>query len=110
MVAADSFLLLFPKHSAELHSQLYPKKKSGVRLIAVGKELRRLIAECLANEANSEAIELADCLQLGTGTSGGDEANIHPSQITYDNIVSAQSHEGVLQIDFQNAFDLVKRS
>ena len=38
------------------------------------------------------------------------EAIIHLSKIRYDNIVSAQMDEGVLQIDFQNAFNSVKRS
>ena len=32
------------------------------------------------------------------------------SNITYDNIVSAQTDQGVLQIDFQNTFNSVKRS
>ena len=86
------------------------KKKSGVRPIAVGEVLRRLIAKCLVSEAKSGAIELFDSLQLGVGISRGAEAIIHSSKITYDNIVSAQTDEGVLQIDFQNAFISVKRS
>ena len=81
-----------------------------MRPIAVGEVLRCLIAKCLASEAKSEAVELFDCLQLGVGISGGAEAIIHSSKITYDNIVSAQPDEGVLQIDFQNAFNSVKRS
>ena len=67
-------------------------------------------AKCLASEAKSEAIELFDSLQLGVGVCGGAEAIIHSSQITYDNIVSAHSYDGVLQIDFQNAFNSVKCS
>ena len=60
------------------------KKKGGVRCIAVGEVLRRLIAKCLASAAKSRSIELSDSLQLGVSVS------IHPSKITYDNIVSAQ--------------------
>ena len=86
------------------------KKKVGVRLIAFGEVLRRLIAKCLVSEAKSGAIELFDSLQLGVGISGGTEAIIHSSKITYDNIVSAKTDESVLQIDFQNAFNSVKRS
>ena len=86
------------------------KKKGGVRPIAVGEVLRRNIAKFLASEAKSEAIELFDSLQLGVGVSGGAEAVIHSSKIIYDNIVSAQTDKGVLQIDFQNAFNSVKRS
>ena len=62
----------------------------------------------MGSEAKSEEIELYDSLQLGVGVSGGAEAIISSSKITYDNIVSAQSEEGVLQIDFQNAFHSVK--
>ena len=84
------------------------KKKDGVRPIAVGEVLRRLIAKCLASDAKSEAIELFDSLQLGVSISRGAEAIIHSSKITYNNIVSAQTDKGVLQIDFQNAFNSVK--
>ena len=78
------------------------KKKSGVR--PIGELLRRLIAKCLASEAKPEAIELFDSRQLGVGVSGGGEAIIYSSKITYENKVSAQSDEGVLQIDFQKRF------
>ena len=64
----------------------------------------------MAVEAKSGAIELFDSLQLGVGISRGAEAIIHSSKNTYDNIVSSQTDEGVLQIDFQNAFNSVKRS
>ena len=74
--------------------------------IAVGKVLRRLIAKCLLKEAKSGANELFDSLKWGVGA----EAISHSSKITYDNIVSAQTDEGVLQIDYQNAFNSVKRS
>ena len=77
------------------------KKKSGRPICEM---LRRLIAKCPANEAKPEAIELFDSLQLGVGVSGGAEAIIHSSKITYDNKVSAQSDDGVLQIDFQKRF------
>ena len=104
---------LFPVFVSKAHCcaplTALSKKKGGVRPIAVGEVLRRLIAKCLASEAKSEAIELFDSLQLGVGISGGAEAIIHLSKITYDSIVSAQTDEGVLQIDFQNAFNSVKR-
>ena len=86
------------------------KKKGGVRPIAVSEILRRLIAKCLVKEAKSEAIELFDSIQLGVGVSGGAEAIIHSAKITYEKILNAESNEGVLQIDFRNAFNSVKRS
>ena len=61
-------------------------------------------------EAKSEAIELFDSIQLGVGVSEGAEAIIHSAKITYEKILNADSKEGVLQIDFRNAFNSVKRS
>ena len=86
------------------------KKKGGVRRIAVSEILRRLIAKCLVKEAKSEAVELFDPIQLGVGVSGGAEAIIHSTKITYKKILSDVSKKGVVQIDFQNAFYSVKRS
>ena len=53
------------------------EKKGGVRHIAVGELLQRLIAKRLVSEAKSGAIELFDSLQLGVGISEGTEAIIH---------------------------------
>ena len=77
------------------------KKKGGVRPIAVGEVLRRLMAKWLASEAKSKAIELFDSLQLGEGISGGAQAILHLSNITCDYIVSAQTDKDVLQIDLK---------
>ena len=74
------------------------KKKGGLRPIAVGEVLRRLIAKCLASEAKPEAIELFDSLQLGVVISGGAEAIIHSTKITYDNIVTAQTDEACFKL------------
>ena len=61
--------------SASLSALL--KKKGGNRPIAVGEVLRRLMAKCLAKEANLEAKELFQSLQLGVGVKGGAEAIIY---------------------------------
>ena len=81
------------------------KRKGGVRPIAVSESLRRLIAKRLVKEAKSEAIELFDSIQLGVGISGGAEAIIHSAKITNEKILIADTKEGVLQIDFRNAFN-----
>ena len=86
------------------------KKNGRVRPIAVSQILRRLIAKCLVKEAKSEAIELFDCFQLGVGISRGAEAIIHSAKTTYEKILNTDSKEGVLQIDFLNAFNSFKRS
>ena len=86
------------------------KKKGEVRTIPVSEILRRLIAKCLVKEAKSEAIELFDSIQLGVGVSAGAEAIIHSAKITYEKILNADFKKGVLQIDFRNALNSVKRS
>ena len=47
------------------------KTKRGVRPIAVGEVLRRLIAKCIAQEASSEAVELFSSRQLGVAVKCG---------------------------------------
>ena len=94
--------------SASLSTLL--KKKGGIRPIEVGEVLRRLIAKCLAKEANLEAKELFQSLQLGVGVKGGAEAIIHSTKISYEKILTSSSSSGILQIDFCNAFNSIKRS
>ena len=86
------------------------KKNGGIRPIAVGEVLRRLIAKCLAKEANLEAKEFFQSLQLGVGVRGGMEAIIHSTKISYEKILTLSSSSGILQIDFCNAFSSRKRS
>ena len=93
--------------SASLSALL--KKKGGIRPIAV-EVLRRLIAKCLAKEAKLEAKELFQSQQLGVGVKGGAEAIIHSTKISYEKILTSSSSSGILQIDFCNAFNSIKRS
>ena len=94
--------------SASLSALL--KKKGGVCLIAVGEVLRRLIAKCLAKEANLEAKELFQSLQLGVGAKGGADTIIHLTKIANEKILTSSSSSGILQIDFCNAFNAIKHS
>ena len=84
--------------SASLSTLL--KKKGGYRPIAVGEVLRRPIAKCLAKEANLEAEELFEGLQLGVGVNGGAEAIIHSTKISYGKTLTLSSSSGILQIHF----------
>ena len=68
--------------SASLSALL--KKKGGIRPIAFGEILRRLIAKCLAKETNLEAKELFQSLQLGVGMKVEAEAIIHSTKISYE--------------------------
>ena len=68
--------------SASLSTLL--RMKGGIRPIAVGEVLRRLIAKCLAKEANLEAKELFQSLQLCDGVKGGAEAIINSTTLSYE--------------------------
>ena len=95
--------------SASLSALL--KKKGGIRPIAVGEVLRRLIAKGLAkSEAILEANELFQSLQLGFGVKGGAEPIIYSTKLSYEKILTSSSSSGILQIDFCNAFYSIKCS
>ena len=61
---------MFHKHFVE-HRYQQCSKKGRIRPIAVENVLRRFIAEFLAKELISEAIELFQSLQLGVGVKDG---------------------------------------
>ena len=53
------------------------KLKGGVRPIAVEEVIQRLIAKCIAREANSEAADLFNTKQLGVAVKGVAEGIVH---------------------------------
>ena len=85
------------------------KKKTGIRPIAVGDVIRRLVAKCIAKEAAIEAFELFGSKQLGVVVKGGAESIVHATKITFKRMKSVKSG-GILQIDFRNAINAVKHS
>ena len=85
------------------------KPKGGVRPIAVGEVLRRLTAKCLAKAANAEARDFLCPHQLGVATSGGLEAIVHATKMTVKKC-SEHGHQGVLTVDFENAFNTLDRT
>ena len=85
------------------------KKKTGIRPIAVGEVIRRLVAKCIAKEAAIEAVELFGSKQLGVAVKGGAESIVHATKITFE-IMKRVKSGGILHNDFRNAFISVKRS
>ncbi|KAL1448203.1 hypothetical protein WDU94_012273 [Cyamophila willieti] len=83
------------------------KKDGGVRPIAVGSVVRRLVAKLSCFSVKEEMAALFLPHQLGFGTKLGCEAAIHAARA----YVSDPSHEDqvLLKIDFQNAFNSVER-
>ena len=57
------------------------KKEGGVRPIAVGNTLRRLVAKCAGFLVRDEMSELLVPFQLGYGVKGGAEAAVHGARL-----------------------------
>ena len=81
------------------------KKGGGVRPIAVGGLLRRLVSRCCAARLRDRAIAYLSPHQLGVGVMGGCEAVVH----TVRQALEADPTLFCLQVDLINAFNLVSR-
>ena len=82
------------------------KKDGGVRPIAVGFVWRRLAAKVACRHITERCANLFSPRQLGVGIPGGAEAAVHATRIFLDNL---QPGNILLKIDFQNAFNTVRR-
>lgn len=80
----------------------------GVRPIAVGETLRRLVSGCLMARESESAKEFFQPLQLGIATSGGAEALVHAARKLHQSHGQDSSY-ALLQVDLRNAFNLVSR-
>lgn len=84
------------------------KRDAGIRPIAVGETLRRLVGKVLMTRSKAEAVQLLAPSQLGVSVRGGAEVVVH----TVHHLFREFGHEnelGLLQLDFENAFNLVNR-
>ena len=88
---------------ARLHAAA--KKDGGIRPIAVGNILRRLTAKTIARKVQERAASLLAPHQLGVGVQNGCEAILH----TVRKVLESDPSLFCLQVDFQNAFNLVSR-
>lgn len=82
------------------------KKKGGIRPIAVGFTLRRLISKCASRFALSKITDVFSPNQVGVGVPGGCEAAIHATRRFID---SMPSNYVVAKLDFSNAFNCLRR-
>ena len=53
------------------------KKNGGLRPIAIGEVLRRLVSKCLSFAVRSVVLDVLPPLQVGVGLPGGAEAIVH---------------------------------
>ena len=82
------------------------KKSGGVRPIAVGCTLRRLVAKIAAKIVIGAVAELLSPRQLCYGVRGGVEAAVHATRKYLQNLPSGHA---MLKLDFRNAFNSVRR-
>ena len=85
-----------------------PKTDGGLRKIAVGEVLRRLVGKCLLGSMGSDVTDRLEPLQVGVGARGGCEAIGHCARQWMCR------HRGdrerlLVKIDMENAFNCVDR-
>ena len=85
------------------------KKQGGVRPIAVGDVIRRLVSKCVCNQMGEQFADYLMPDQVGVAVSGGMEALVHTfRRFLETNRDNADSL--IFKADFQNAFNQVKRA
>jgi len=86
------------------------KDDDGVRPIALGETLRRLVAQCLIrNEAVGPTLGMYFLpTQVGVGVPGGAEATVHAVKALVAEL-GDNPDKALLKIDFENAFNKVSR-
>ena len=83
------------------------KKDGGIRLIAVGDVLRRLVSKCLARTITREAMDILSPPQVGVGIHGGVEAAVHAMRFIQESTHIHPSCKVTLLLDFSNAFNSI---
>ena len=84
----------------------FAKKDGGLRPIAVGLTLRRLVAKVACRIASAQCIEYLKPRQLGVGVKGGAEALVHGARHYLDNM---PENYVFVKLDFSNAFNSLRR-
>ena len=82
------------------------KRGGGVRPIAIGCVLRRLVAKLACFRVSEDMAEVFSPLQLGFGVKGGIKAAVHAGRHFLD---SLSPDEAVVKLDFRNAFNSMRR-
>jgi len=84
----------------------FSKKEGGLRPIAVGLTLRRLVAKAAAKVSTPQCTTRLAPVQLGVGIRGGSEALVHAAR-RYLDLKSAD--QAFVKLDFMNAFNSIRR-
>ena len=84
----------------------FGKPDGGVRPIAIGNTLRRMIAKIACSSVYVLAADILAPVQLGVGVRGGAEVAV---QAARSFLSSMSASEGLVKLDFSNAFNCVSR-
>ena len=83
------------------------KKSGGIRPIAVGMSLRRVVSKCCSYIGSAQLAQYFSPWQLGVGAKGGCEAAVHATRRYLQSITTDKV---VVKLDFSNAFNSLHRS
>ena len=83
------------------------KRDGGIRPIAIGCTLRRLVAKCVCSSVSEEMSAFLSPAQIGFGTPLGAEAAVHAGR-TY--LAGLKDGKLLLKLDFRNAFNRIRRN
>ena len=84
----------------------FTKKDGGVRPIAIGLTLRRLVAKLAVDQTMGVVKSSFQPVQLGVGVSRGLEAGIHAGRQFLNSLSPGHA---MLKLDFANAFNTIRR-
>ena len=85
------------------------KKFGGLRPVAVGEVLRRLVLKCISLSVSAQAVKIPSPLQLGVRVPFGYEAIVHSVNAILDDNTIPSNCKLTLQVDFSNAFNSIDR-
>ena len=85
-----------------------PKAEGGLRPIAVGETLRRVVGKCLLTGVKEDMRSRLEPLQVGVGTPRGAEAAVHAAR-QWTERHAADPHRILVKVDLENAFNSVDR-
>ena len=84
------------------------KQGGGLRPIAIGETIRRLVSKCCCEATTEDAKVIFGPLQVGVATQGGAEASVHAVRKLAQKF-GDDPGKIMLKVDFSNAFNVVDR-
>jgi hypothetical protein len=85
------------------------KQGGGLRPIAIGETIRRLVSKCCCEATTEDAKVIFGPLQVGVATQGGAEASVHAVRKLAQEFGNDPG-KIMLKVDFSNAFNMVDRT